>query len=39
VVVAILGQPSKVVKLGTKEIYYYPDMKVIFVSGKVTDVQ
>jgi hypothetical protein len=39
VVVAILGQPSKVVKLGTKEIYYYPDMKLIFVSGKVTDVQ
>jgi hypothetical protein len=39
VVVAILGQPSKMVKLGTKEIYYYPDMKVIFVSGKVTDVQ
>lgn len=39
VVVAILGQPSKVVKLGTKEIYYYPDMKVIFVGGKVTDVQ
>jgi hypothetical protein len=38
-VVAILGQPTKVVKLPTKEIDYYPDMKVIFVNGKVKDVQ
>jgi len=38
-VVAILGQPQKVVSLGKKEIDYYPDMKVIFVQGKVTDVQ
>ncbi len=38
-VVAILGQPSKVVKLGTKEIDVYPDMKVTFVNNKVTDVQ
>ena len=33
------GQPQKIVNLGTKEIYYYPDMKVTFVGGKVTDVQ
>ncbi|MFI5116805.1 MAG: hypothetical protein ACHP8B_08910 [Terriglobales bacterium] len=39
VVVAILGQPSKVVKLGAKEIDIYPDMKVTFVNNKVTDVQ
>jgi hypothetical protein len=39
VVVAIFGQPSKVVKLGTKEIDVYPDMKVTFVNNKVTDVQ
>lgn len=39
VVVAILGQPQKVVNLGTKEIDYYPDMKVIFLHGKVSDVQ
>lgn len=39
VVVAILGQPSKVVKLGTKEIDVYPDMKVTFVNNKVTDVE
>ena len=38
-VVAILGQPQKVVTLGKKEIDYYPDMKVIFVAGKVTDAQ
>jgi hypothetical protein len=39
-VVANFGQPQKIVKLGTKEIYYYKDVgKVTFVSGKVTDVQ
>jgi hypothetical protein len=38
-VVAIFGQPTKVVKLATKEIDYYPDMKVTFVAGKVKDVQ
>ena len=38
-VVATFGQPQKVVKLGTKDIYYYSDMKVTFVNGKVTDVQ
>jgi hypothetical protein len=39
VVTAILGQPQKVVNLGTKQIYYYPDMKITFVHGKVSDVQ
>jgi hypothetical protein len=38
-VVASFGQPQKIVNLGTKEIYYYPDMKVTFVGGKVADVQ
>lgn len=38
-VTAIMGQPTKVVKLPTKEIYYYPDMKVVFVAGKVKDVE
>jgi hypothetical protein len=38
-VVAALGQPDKVVKLGTKQIYVYKDLKVTFVNGKVTDVQ
>lgn len=38
-VVAILGQPARIAKVGTKEIDYYADMKVIFVNGVVTDVQ
>jgi hypothetical protein len=38
-VVANFGQPQKVIKLATKEIDTYPDMKVTFVHGKVTDVQ
>jgi hypothetical protein len=38
-VVATFGQPTKVVTLGAKEIDYYPDMKVTFVNGKVSDVQ
>jgi len=36
---AALGKPEKKVTLGTKQIYYYKDMKVIFLSGKVSDVQ
>ena len=38
-VVSSLGQPTKVVTLGTKEIDYYTDMKITYVNGKVTDVQ
>ena len=38
-VVANIGQPEKIIKLGTKQIYVYKDMKVTFVNGKVTDVQ
>ncbi len=38
-VTAALGQPVKKAKIGTKEIYYYKDLKVTFVNGKVTDVQ
>jgi len=34
-----LGRPEKIVKLGTKIIYVYKDLKVIFIDGKVTDVQ
>lgn len=36
---AAMGKPEKKVTLGTKVIYYYKDMKVIFLSGKVSDVQ
>jgi hypothetical protein len=38
-VVAIMGQPQKVVKLADKEIYVYKDLKVTFKNGKVSDVE
>jgi len=38
-VLQILGQPTKIVNLGAKQMFFYPDMKVIFTDGKVTDVQ
>ena len=38
-VTAILGQPQKIVNLGTKQTYYYKDLKVVFTGGKVSDVQ
>ena len=36
---ASLGQPSKVVNLGPKQIYVYKDLKVTFLNGRVADVQ
>ena len=38
-VVAALGQPAKIVKLGTKEVYFHKDLKITFVNGKVSDVE
>lgn len=38
-VTASLGQPKSVVDLGAKKIYVYPDMKITFKDGKVSDVQ
>jgi hypothetical protein len=38
-VVANFGEPDKIIKLASKQIYVYKDMKVTFVGGKVTDVQ
>jgi hypothetical protein len=38
-VTGALGQPEKIVNLGAKQIYYYKDMKVTFLKGKVSDVQ
>ena len=34
-----LGNPEKIVDLGTKQMYVYKDMKVVFVDSKVSDVQ
>jgi len=38
-VTAALGAPVKVAKQGTKETYYYKDMKVVFNNGKVASIQ
>src|SRR5262249_917858 len=38
-VTAILGKPKQVVNLGEKRIYVYPDIKIYFTGGKVSDVQ
>jgi hypothetical protein len=39
VVTAKMGQPKKIIDLGAKKIYTYPDMKIIFENGKVSDVE
>jgi len=38
-VTAAMGNPKQILKVGTKQIYVYPDLKITFVNGKVTDVQ
>jgi hypothetical protein len=38
-VIASKGQPTNKVEFPTKTIFIYPDMKIIFVHGKVSDVQ
>ena len=38
-VIAAMGQPKSLAKVGTKTIFSYSDLKVIFVDGKVSDVQ
>ncbi len=38
-VTAALGSPTRIVDLGAKKIYNYPDMKIIFTNGQVSDVQ
>jgi hypothetical protein len=34
-----LGQPKSIMDLGAKKIYVYPDFKVTFKDGKVSDVE
>ena len=36
---AALGNPDKIVNLGSKQIFVYKDLKVTFINGKVSDVQ
>jgi hypothetical protein len=38
-VVAMMGQPARIAKAASKEFYFYKDVKVTFVAGKVTDIQ
>jgi hypothetical protein len=38
-VISSFGQPQRTAKVGNKEIFFYKDLKVTFVGGKVTDVQ
>ena len=38
-VTAALGQPKSIINLGTNNIWVYPDMKVTFKNGKVSNVQ
>ncbi len=38
-VTAALGAPVRIIDLGAKKIYTYKDMKIIFMNGKVSDVQ
>jgi len=37
-VTTAFGQPTRMAKLGAKEIYYYKDMQVTFTNGKVSNV-
>jgi len=38
-VTAAFGQPVKAAKIGAKDIFYYKDMKVTFMNGKVSNVE
>jgi hypothetical protein len=38
-VIAILGQPLRKAKAGPRDLYFYKDMKVTFLNGKVKDIQ
>jgi hypothetical protein len=38
-VVSSMGQPDRIAKVASREIYFYKDMKITFLSGKVSDIQ
>jgi hypothetical protein len=38
-VISILGPPKQMFDLGAKKLYVYKDMKIIFMDGRVSDVQ
>ena len=38
-VTGLMGQPKSIVDLGAKQIYVYPELKITFSRGEVTDIQ
>jgi len=38
-VISILGQPVQIADTGTKKMYVYKDLKVVFTNGKVSDIK
>jgi hypothetical protein len=38
-VIAVMGKPLRIADLGAKKTYFYKDMKVIFIDGKVSDIE
>ena len=38
-IVALQGQPTRVVDLGAKKIYIYPDLKITFQNDRVVDIK
>jgi hypothetical protein len=38
-VIATKGQPTNKVAFPNKTVFIYPDMKITFVNGKLSDVQ
>lgn len=37
-VTTLVGQPKRIVEVGSKKIYIYSDFKITFVDGKVTAI-
>jgi hypothetical protein len=38
-VIGILGQPVQIADTGTKKMYVYKDLKIVFTNGKVSDIK
>lgn len=36
---AAVGQPERILELGEKTVYVYKEMRIVFVAGKVVDIQ
>jgi hypothetical protein len=38
-VVALLGDPTRIINLGFRQIFVYPDMRVTFIGGRMSDAR